>query len=357
MLDEGALVAGSSIRSPGSWSAAGPTRPTPRRWQTRAAARDPATGHRETCHSRAVVRFFLLCLAVAGTAATAAHAQPASEAGLTWHAPTACPGADEVRARIERRLGAPLDQLVHGVEVAITVDDGERRFVARIDLRAVTVANEVRTLTSARCDELTDAVAVVIARIAAERRQLPAARAERTAEVLAPAAESPRLWGAGFRALGMSGVGATPGIGVAGEVAVFARRGSTFVELALARWMRSPRYLYMGSSGRIDIGLGVTIARVGWGPENMPLRGWLSAELGSLEGQGATFQSDVARWVGVGGGFGVAWPMTPRTRLVGVVEAVVPLQRGRFMLTYGHEVYRPDIASARCGFGLEVGWR
>lgn len=321
------------------------------------------------CRGRVLVRAVLLWLALAATAWA-----ERTEGGLVWRAPPACPDVGEVQARIERRLGAPLESVVHGVEVEIAPDGAgnERRFVARIDLRAVTVANEIRVLTSARCDELTDAVAVVIARVASERRQL-AERAERqvaerqVAERREPeriaAHEAPprlaRTWGGGVRALGVSGVGAIPGIGVGGEIAAFVRRRSLFVEVGGARWLPSPRVLYMGASWRVDVGLLVAIARLGWGPERLPLRGWISAELGSIDGQGIPFDDRPvgARWTGVGGGFGVAWPMTRYTRLVGFMEVVAPLQRAQFVLQHGTEVYRPEVATARCGLGLEVGWR
>lgn len=128
------------------------------------------------CRRGVLARAFSIWLVLAATA----HAEPRTDAALVWQAPATCPDAGEVRARIERRLGMPIDRAVHGIEVAIEPEAGDgsggtaRRFVARIDLRGVTVANEVRVLTSGRCDELTDAVAVVIARLAAELRQPPA---------------------------------------------------------------------------------------------------------------------------------------------------------------------------------------
>lgn len=107
-------------------------------------------------------------------AARIAHAEPPSDAALIWQAPDSCHDAGEVRARIERRLGAPVDRVVRGVavDVAVQRDGAAPRYVARIDLRGLRGGgaagdDEIRVLTSARCDELTDAVAVVIARLAA----------------------------------------------------------------------------------------------------------------------------------------------------------------------------------------------
>jgi hypothetical protein len=319
-----------------------------------------------------------------------ASAEPRTDAALVWQAPAACPDAAEVRARIERRLGVPIDRAVHGITVDIAPDATSggagraSRFVARIDLRGVPGANEVRVLTSARCDELTDAVAVVIARIAADSRASAAgergagdrgagdhgagdrgagdrgaeARGVRGAAGLAAAA--PRVWGGGIQTLGVSGIGAQPRVGLGGSLSAYVRHGSAFAELAEARWLPSTRFLHPGAPGRVDIRLAATGLRVGWGPEAVPLRVWIAGELGSVEGEGVALVDGhvgAEMWAGAGAGVGVAWPMARLVRLVGVVEAVVPFQRPRLTLQDGTEVYRTELATARCGLGLEVGWR
>jgi hypothetical protein len=313
-----------------------------------------------------VVRGAWIWLALVATA----DAEPRTDAGLVWQAPATCPDAGEVRARIERRLGMPIDRAVHGVEVDIApLGDGKAPgFIAHIDLRGVTVANEVRVLTSARCDDLTDAVAVVIARIAAENRQAmderraargdPAERARLVAQ--APSPDLPHAWGGGVRALGISSIGALPRVGVGGELAAYARYHALYAELAEARWLPSPRVLQPGAPGRVDIRLRVTAVRFGWGPEQLPLRTWIAGELGSMEGEGISLNDahvGTGTWVGAGAGFAVAWPMTQHTRLVGILEAVLPFQRARFVLQDGTEIYRPGPATVRCGLGLEAGWR
>ncbi len=306
-----------------------------------------------------VVRVVCIWLALVATAS----AEPRTDAGLVWQAPAACPDAGEVRARIERRLGMPIERAVHGIAVDIAPSDGiAGGFVARIDLRGITVANEVRVLTSTRCDELTDAVAVIIARLAAENRQSPGELRVERARVMAdaPPPAPPRAWGGGVRALGISGIGALPRVGVGGELAGYVRVHSVFTELAGARWLPSRRVLQEGAPGGVDVSMEVMSVRFGWGPEDLPLRAWLAGELGSIRGKGIALndaQVGAATWAGAGAGFAVAWPMTPHTRLVGIIEAVVPLQRARFVLQDGAEVYRPALATVRCGLGLEVGWR
>ncbi len=304
------------------------------------------------------MRVVCLWLALLATA----RAEPRTDDALIWQAPATCPDAAGVRARIERRLGMPLER-VHGVEVEITPDGSA--FVARIDLRGITVENTIRTLSSARCDALTDAVAVIVARIAMEANatpqeteyEMPPERIRREAPAPPP---KPHPIGGGVRMLGVSGVGALPGVSVGVELAGYVRIHDAFVELAGARWSPTPKDLYVGAPARVDVGLGTIGLRGGWGPEKLPLRGWVVAELGVIEGAGQSL--DDARvgaggWFALGAGFGVAWPMSPHTRLVGTVEAVAPLTRARFVLQDGSEVFRPGPATARCAFGLEVGWR
>jgi len=310
----------------------------------------------------------LASVAALGAPVPAARAEPSSDAALIWQAPDSCPDAGEVRARIERRLGAPVERVVRGVavDVAIQRDGREARYVARIDLRGLRgktgrpVDAEVRELTSARCDELTDAVAVVIARIAAEAGPVAGElRAERAAtRPVVPAAPPP--WGAGLRMLGLSGIGAMPGVSVGGEMSGYVRARWLVAELVGMSWLRSASVVHLGAPARIDVSLALAALRLGWGPEHLPLRAWLGGELGALRGAGVALEDprvETGRWIAVGTGFAVAWPIFTHARLVGAIELSVPLSRPRFMLQDGSEVYRPGPAAVRSGLGVEVGWR
>jgi hypothetical protein len=314
-----------------------------------------------------------------------ASASAAAEPGFVWDAPATCPDSAEVRHRIEQRLES--DITVRGIEVSITRE--RTGFVAHIDTRAVTVANQMRTLTSARCDELADAVAVIVARLASEaHHQRVAAAAEQDGQVRAAmqetitgpvrkkplswgngpsveqgvvAAASPGKWGGGMRALALSGIGMVPRVGVGAEIGGFVRRHDAFGEIGYARWADQPMFLVDGAPGRVDVGLQAITIRGGWASERMPLRGWLGVELGSLHGTGVAIADPrfgSGRWTAFTSGFGVAWPMSRYSRLVGTFEVAVPIQRVRFALAESNdEVYQPAAASARCALGLEVGWR
>lgn len=292
----------------------------------------------------------------------AALATPvAADPGFVWQATDeSCPDADEVRLRIERRLGIPLD--VRGVEVAISRSaDG---FVATIDMRGVTLANQNRTLTSAECDDLADAVAVVVARLANENRPVRVAALDgaiATTEIAEPVAPRPsrRPWGAGLRGLGVSGVGAQPKVGIGGELALFVRHQRWFGELAGARWRKTSAYLSPGAPGGVDVGLEVLAARGGWSPEDMPIRAWLGAEFGQLVGEGIALvdpRVGSGRWIAAAAGFGVAWPIADHVRLIGTIELAIPFGQPTFALTTGSEIYQSSPASARSAIGFEVGW-
>ncbi len=321
-----------------------------------------------------MVRVAVACAVALGVGAPGIRAEP-GDAALIWQAPAGCPGAGDVRARIERRLGAPIAG-VRGVAVEV-VDRGEGgapRFVARIDLRGrrgdAASADEVRVLSSARCDELADAVAVVVARLAAELRSPDGSPPGGPLSTGAPLAElrlarpggepgQPPPWGADLRVLGISGIGAQPGVSLGGELAGTLRMRSAIVELAGMRWLSSSRESRPYAPGQIDVDLRLAALRIGWGSARLPLRAWLSGELGTLHGGEAGSvdpRMGTARWVAAGSGFAVAWPMGPRARLIGTIEAVVPVQRARIVLQDGSEIYRSAAAAVRSGLGLEIGW-
>ena len=294
----------------------------------------------------------------------AASGAPAgADTHIVWAAPATCPDAAEVRARIERRLGAPSAGSVPAIEVEVSSEAGV--FVAHIDTRGVTLANQVRTLRSARCDELADAVAVVAARLATEARarEREAEIARRTTAVTAaarPVGPHAGPWGGGARVIAVSGVGALPGVGTAGELALYLRRRSYFAEIAGTRWAPSAKYLANGAPGAVDVSLFTAALRAGWSPPAMYIRAWAVGEVGPMTGAGIALNDPrigEGRWTAAGAGFGVAWPMFEHARLVGSVEFLAAFERVQFILSDGSEVFSPSFGMARCALGLEIGWR
>lgn len=306
-----------------------------------------------------------------GSATRPAAADGTRELG--WRAPKGCPDARSMRARVEKRLDRSLDDVTVGVEVNVEKQNGG--YTATIDLRAVTVANDVRTLKSKRCGELADAVAVIVARVASDaiaQKQTaiiemdpePAREVEHDDErvdVITPAAPPPpRPWTIGARISGVSGIGIIPQVGIGGELAVTLRVHDTLAEVAATRWATSVAQFHDGAPAKVAVELDAASARYGWRPIHMPLRAWLAVETGSMRGTGIVLpnqQLESGRWLAAGAGFGIAWQMRPWIRLIGATETMVAIERVRFSMGDGIVVYAPSPMSFRTICGLEVGWQ
>lgn len=313
--------------------------------------------------------------AIAPTTTTAIAVQ-ATPSTLVWNAPATCPDATSLRTRIEARLERSLDDAPVGIEVDVVQAGG--RYIARIDLRAVTVANDMRTLKSKNCGELTDAVAVVIARAASDaivRREVairddiddppppPTSVAASSAKFipdLSRAARPPRAWAIGARLSGVSGIGVIPKVGLGGELAISMRFNTTLAEIAGTRWVASAAQFHDGAPAKVDVELDTAAVRIGWRPTDIPLRAWLAAEGGSMRGSNIVLpaqQLESGRWLAAGAGFGIAWQMTRYARLVGTTETMLAIERVRFSLGDGIIVYAPSPMSVRTTVGLEVGFQ
>ncbi len=266
---------------------------------------------------------------VIAASASIAGAQPAP--ALAWTAPLACPDADEASARVERHLGEPIDRFV--LAVAVQIDQVPHGYVAHVG---------TRTLTSETCDDLSDAVALVVARMATEapRRIAPI----RTA------------WGGGVRGSGMSGIGVVPSVGLGGELAAYLRREQLLGELAIADWAQGATLARGLVPAGMMLGLETVTMRIGYAPEPKPIRSWLAVDVGRMTGESGAQATTASAWVAAGPGFAVAWPIAPRLRLVGTLEVLANLTRAHFVED-GMTVYEPSAVSARTTLGLEVGWR
>ena len=292
-----------------------------------------------------------------------ARVAAAGDAGFMWDAPAACPSVSSIESRVEQRLGRALDP---ALEIHIAVTQHEGHFVAKLWLGATE-----RSLTSDRCDALADAIAIIVSRVAEERGSIPRA-VDTEVAVAAAASIIPRVepeavhrdltvpavshpWSLGVRLSGVSGIGIVPEVGLGAEVAISARHNAVLAELAATKWLASGAD---HTNSHVDVGLGVTAARVGWRPEELPLRAWIAGEVGSMDGTGTNLSStdQGGRWFAAGAGFGVGWPMTPWLRLVGSTEALIAIERVKFTDGSGGVVYAPSPVSARATVGIEVGW-
>jgi len=306
----------------------------------------------------------LISLTAVAPAAAQSVAMVDPKPSLQWRAPAGCPDAASLRARVERRLELSLDDVVIGIEIDVALKAG--RYVARVDLRAMTVANDVRTLTSSHCDELADAVAVIVTRVASDaiaRRRTAVRHEEDVHErivVHPPARPTPRLWSVGGRIGAVSGIGVIPKVGLAAELAITVRRDELLAEVAGTRWLDSYAQFHDGAPAVVNVMLDTAAARVGWRPAHLPLRAWAAMEFGMMDGSSTEVpgeQFDSGRWIAAGAGFGVAWQMTKWLRLVGSNETMLAIDRMRFRTGDGLVVYAPSPMSFRASAGIEVGWQ
>lgn len=196
----------------------------------------------------------------------------------------------------------------------------------------------------------------------APRRHVPLARK------LGPLATTER-WGGGIRLTGLSGIGALPGVNFGGEVAGLVRRDEMFVELGLGSWRPEDPYYVTTADQTVALKLDVWTLRAGWASMDKPLRAWVLGEVGEVAGTpGMIHMPGVVsrmvmgetpterRWAAVGGGLGVAWPLSTQARLVGNFELAIPVNHDKLMLDRDG-AYEPDPLTARYAIGLEVGWR
>ena len=280
-------------------------------------------------------------------ASTTAHA-----GGLAWHAPDGCPDDAAVRQAIERRLEAPLDSVALAVAVDITRD--ATSFTAQVRVSGT----DDRTLTSASCDELTDAVAVVVARLATEARAAtpPPAPAIVVAQVPPPPIR--HVWNAGVRTTAIVGSGNVPSVGGAGELAAWVSWDHAFVELAAARWLTRRASIDASTMAGVDVQLD-TLAIRGGGHFGI-LRVWLGGEVGQLDGTGfglTTPHGGSGSWRSVGGCGAVGFRLASHVRGVVGLDLEIAIDRVQFALDSGEVIYRSSAVALRGGVGIELDWR
>jgi hypothetical protein len=273
----------------------------------------------------------------------------ASAEPVHWHAPIGCPDADDVAARVARRLPrtsaarAPID---------VTVHEDADGFVAEI--------GGERTLTSTSCGELADAVALIVARAVLDEPEPAAAVVvARPAPARAPASDI----GIAARISGTSMIGAQPSLSGGVELAVPLHWRELMIEPAIAAAASTTARIAAISAttptAAVAVALRTATLRIGWRPSRLPLRAWVAADLGELRGDGlmvAAATHGEALWAAAGAGIAGIWRLRPNVAVVGTAELIVPITRPTFELVTGEQLYRPEIAAGRIALGLEVGW-
>lgn len=299
-------------------------------------------------------------------AAVLAISSAAAASPLSWQAPASCPAAQDVEARIEQRLGVPLDELDHAIAATVT-RDGEV-LVAHVDLVAPG-DREARTLAAPSCDELVDAIAVIVTRLARVHARPAVAVIDPELppplHLVAPPPPlpppppraSPR-WSLGAHLAALAGVGMLPSAGYGGEIAAHVARGPAIAELAYARWARSSGPSSAQVLGGVAVDFAATTARIGYRLGALPVAARAETELGWMRGTGLGslgHQTGRVTWLAAGAGLAADWRATRWLRLIAAADAFVAIDRPRFELQNGAPVYEAGQLSARVSMGIEVG--
>ena len=306
----------------------------------------------------------------------------ATTAVVRWQAPAGCPDEANVRARVDARLAEPLGA---GDAIDATVTVVRARGSLRAQVSVWTPAADVeRVLVAARCDELADAVAVVLARAVAEARALapavveepepvrpergPKDRVEGRSPPFDSAASRRRSGRTGERALPdggvrpslVSGAGISPSVGYGVELSAWFIWGAGAVEISGARWLERLAALPPSQRFGAAVGLDSIAARACWNPERYGPRVCLLGEVGTMSGRGVgLFDARVGEGVYSAAGIGLSLRarLRPHVALVGGFDMLRAIDRPRFVLDRGTLLYQPDPLAGRVALGVELGWR
>jgi hypothetical protein len=239
---------------------------------------------------------------------------------------------------------------------------------------------------AARCDELADAVAVVLARAVAEARALVPApptpdAAFTTGDTMRPEPDEPlrierqtapdeerprRRRGERARADGgvrpslVSGAGISPHVGYGVELSAWFVWGSGAVEVSGTRWLERLAELPASQRFGAAIGLDALAARACWNPERYGPRVCFLGEMGSMTGRGVgLFDAKVgeATYSAAGIGLSLRARLRSHVALVGGFDMLRAIDRPRFVLDRGTVLFQPDPLAGRVGLGVEIGWR
>jgi hypothetical protein len=327
-------------------------------------------------------------------------ASRAVAAEVTWHGPSSCPDAAELRFRVERSIGMPLSHAAP-LRFEVVAAPSAQGFVARVATHpAGGQAARERTLAAPDCSRLADLVAVTLAlalgadaaeatgagaalgsaepattavpessantwTAAAARGDSAAVAAD--AEPKAPSGAGARGWhpGVSLWLVGDSGSLPEPGLGAA----LGAHLGTSLLELRLSgTWLVQQHQELEGpDEPRPGADLGLVLGALSgcgalWGSfveagAAYACGGW---ELGRLSGTGTDVlrpREGAALWSAPRLDVGGRWALgSDGFELGALFTLAVPLVRKDFVLGELGPLHRPPAAVARAGIGVNWSW-
>lgn len=318
-----------------------------------------------------------------------AEAEAPTSATLRWVAPAGCPDEGAVRARVDARLAKPLGT-GDSIDATVTVRRDRKLLRAHVVVWTAGPADADRELVAGRCDELADAVAVVLARAVAEARALivTAEAAELLAITVPPPPDpierarpleprpeleleddrpivrrrlrEPAGRDGGVRPAFVSGAGLGPHVGFGVEVGVWFVWDSFAGEVVATRWIERLASLPASQRFGAAIGIDAVAGRACWNPARYGPRVCLLGETGTMSGRGVgLFEPRVgdATYTAAGLGVSLRTRLRDHVALVAGFDMLSTVVRPRFVLDRGTVLHQPDPIAGRVGLGFELGWR
>ena len=320
------------------------------------------------------------CFAFAVAASSSAFA-----AELSWEAPASCPDRDALRWRIEEALGT---SLANGAPLSFSArveEKSAKRWVVALDVTSDSNQADVqhRELEAANCDDLAQAVSVVIALALGADPTVPkqsspetpapsepdeqskpepvASSSPQLARAAAPPkkAESPKSYWLAAELGPTFDIGSLPGLAPGIQVSGLAGKRALGVKLA---GVAVPNSEKSGTPGGTFTLLTASIAVCGVSPLAITiLRLCAGSEFGKLSGTGknATIsKTNSSGWVAPFVELGGSWPLFDESlRFFGAGTVAMPLIRKEFSVDNFGPIHQPDALIGRLGAGLELLWR
>jgi hypothetical protein len=297
----------------------------------------------------------MIAMLVELTLATA-HADPPDVA-------SDCTDATSLRAQVEHRLGRALG-LHEAASLAVARSEVGHELIATL----VLPDHEVRTLEGHSCDELVDAIALIMARArtgAEPKREEPVPPAPTLPELTTPrpaaigaATASHSRWLVAARLAMLAEVGALPSTRLGSEVAVTVGRAHVFAELGYVQWSNASLAM-PGETGDIDVGLWTIALRSGWRGQRWPIAAWVVGEAGksAAADHAVGGRTAASSYVAAGGGLGTWWQATRWLAPTLEVEALDALVRPRFETGDQSVIFEPQAVAARVSVAITVTWK
>jgi hypothetical protein len=313
-----------------------------------------------------------------------------SSFSFAWNAPASCPTRGEVLARAERLVGHTLTRAAPGQPVGLVATvEPLPNATWQLDVLSGARAQSERSVTASSCDELGDAMALLIALSIdpdyAARQGAPltpeghasfanpdpppatplSPKQPEPAPIVKPMpiargrAEwppepTPARAHLALGAIGAVWAGRLPGVAPGGVL-----RGA----LSLEEWVFDvelgffpTRHVTKGSAGA-DLSLATLDGSFGYALFDGLLTPYLGLELDRLHGAGTELenpQSDAVWLLGLDAGLRLSYPVHESIRLMASGRVSVLTEQARFHIDPDTELFRPARVGAQFGLGAEL---